>query len=501
MGLISPKVSCVGLHASSSSCRRRPFQASEFSTSTVGIHTQWIAAVASSAKSERKRRTSSIVPDPKSWWSNARDYGTQLPLLVRFARDLARSDRKVFASIVVLNIAQAALPAVDLFLSRRMTELAYSVGIGVPLNWRTFAFAFFGSLTTTIGSLLIDRWSIFFEERLHSTFSLRIQQSILLNLSLNDEELALPSTQRQLQLLRELGGSDIYRRIFDPLVFLSVVNAFFSLVFSGGMLYSQLNPRNTFYLGVSTTFMIIEEWDRWFGQATPTIEHHDISNDAYLRFQALFKMGTSRSLRNEIRMLGLESYLSDQAATSLRQLGSTSTVTPSTNSSLKWPSLITRISRPLSMGIFIVHTALYNDAQLLKNGTTALVSFAEMSILEAAVWDLRMRCSRLSSGLRDLKTGADRIRAWYAIEDDEMVFKREKVTRRYESTVGQGRIGMKIELREVGLQYQGSSNKTLDQVSFAVEAGELVSERPTSGQIIINGHDVHEYDPKDLAVV
>ncbi|KDE05336.1 hypothetical protein MVLG_04251 [Microbotryum lychnidis-dioicae p1A1 Lamole] len=524
-------MSCVGLHASSSSmfppsprtsgCWRRPLQPSEFSTSTVGIHTKWVAALAPPTRAKRNNKVSAILPDPSSWWSNVKDYGARLPLLIRFARDLARSDRKIFASIVALNLAQAALPAAELYLSRRMIELAYSVGIGVPLNWRTFGLAFLGSLTTTITSRLIHRWSTSYEQRLHSTFSLRIQQSILrLNLSLTHEELALPSTQRQLQLLKELGGSDIYRRIFDPLGFLSVANAILSLFFSGGMLYSQLNSRNTFYLGVSTTFMVIEEWDRWFGQATPTIEHYDISNDAYLRFQALFKMGTSRSLRNEIRMLGLESYLSDQAATSLRELGSTSTVIPSTNSSLRWTLIITRLSRPLSMGIFIIHTALYNDAQLLKNGTTALTSFAEMSILEAAVWDLRVRCGRLSSDLKDLKSGADRIQAWYATEDEDLTSKRKKVVRRYESVIADGRRGMKIEFQEVGLRYQGSTNRALDHVSFVVEAGELVaivghngsgktslvslltrSERPTSGRILINGHDVHEYAPKDLASV
>ncbi|SCZ87832.1 BZ3500_MvSof-1268-A1-R1_Chr2-3g05300 [Microbotryum saponariae] len=524
-------MTCVGLHASSSSmfpptpgtpgCWRRPLQPSEFSTSTAGIHTKWIAALAPPTRVKRNRKISAMIPDPSSWWSNIKDYGARLPLLIRFARDLARSDRNIFASIVALNLAQAALPAAELYLSRRMIELAYSVGIGIPLNWRTFGLAFLGSLTTTIASLLIDRWSTFYEQRLHSVFSLRVQQSILrLNLSLTDDELALPSTQRQLQLLRELGGSDIYRRIFDPLGFLSVANAILSLVFSGGMLYSQLNSRNTFYLGVSTTFMVIEEWDRWFGQATPTIEHYDISNDAYLRFQALFKMGTSRSLRNEIRMLGLESYLSDQAATSLRELGSTSTVIPSTNSSLRWTSIITRLSRPLSMGIFIIHTALYNDAQLLKNGTTALTSFAEMSILESAVWDLRIRCSRLSSDLKDLKSGADRIQAWYATEDEDFAVKRKKVARRYESVVAEGRRGMKIDFQEVGLRYQRSTNRALDHVSFAVEAGELVavvghngsgktslvslltrSERSTFGRILINGHDVHEYAPKDLASV
>jgi hypothetical protein len=80
----------------------------------------------------------------------------------------------------------------------------------------------------------------------------------------------------------------VYRR-FDPLGFLSVGNSALSVGLGGVMLWRQINPSNGFFLAVSVAFMVVEELDSSFG-AIPAVEHWDVTNDNYLRFQSLFKV-------------------------------------------------------------------------------------------------------------------------------------------------------------------------------------------------------------------
>lgn len=83
---------------------------------------------------------------------------------------------------------------------------------------------------------------------------------------LDDEELELPETRRKLGLLRELGGSSVYRRIFDPLSFARVGQSALAVGLGATMLVSQLTPANGFFLGLSLTFMALEELDSWYGE-------------------------------------------------------------------------------------------------------------------------------------------------------------------------------------------------------------------------------------------
>ena len=82
---------------------------------------------------------------------------------------------------------------------------------------------------------------------------------------LDDDELELPETRRKLALLRDLGGSSVYRRIFDPLGFIRVGQSALAVVLGAATLALQLTPANSFFLGLSLSFMALEEFDSWYG--------------------------------------------------------------------------------------------------------------------------------------------------------------------------------------------------------------------------------------------
>lgn len=109
--------------------------------------------------------------------------------------------------------------------------------------------------------------STLYEEKLNSRFSLSIQAEILkLHCLLDDDELELPDTRQKLSLLRDLGGSSVYRRMFDPLGFVSVGNSALSVGLGAAMLVSQLTPANSFFLALSLGFMALDEIDGWYGK-------------------------------------------------------------------------------------------------------------------------------------------------------------------------------------------------------------------------------------------
>lgn len=103
------------------------------------------------------------------------------------------------------------------------------------------------------------------EDSINARFSLNIQTEILrIHCLLDDEQLERPDTRKKLQLLRELGGSTIYRRIFDPLGFMSVANSALSVALGGAMLWSQTTPETWVYLAISLGFLCLDEVDAWF---------------------------------------------------------------------------------------------------------------------------------------------------------------------------------------------------------------------------------------------
>lgn len=147
-----------------------------------------------------------------------------------------------------------------------------------------------GLLTRPITQLIACLSSAALEDKLNSQFALNIQTEILrLHCSLEDEDLARPETRRRIALLRELGSSSLYRRVFDPLGFVGVANTALSLGLGAAMLKSQLTRHNGYFFGLSIGFMILDELQRGGGNKQG-IEHHDVSNDAFLRFQNMFKV-------------------------------------------------------------------------------------------------------------------------------------------------------------------------------------------------------------------
>lgn len=109
--------------------------------------------------------------------------------------------------------------------------------------------------------------STLYEEKLNSRFSLNVQAEILKTYCLlDDNELELPETRRKLGLLRDLGGSSVYRRMFDPLGPMRLGQSVLAVGLGAVMLASQLTPANSFFLGLSLSFMALEELDSWYGE-------------------------------------------------------------------------------------------------------------------------------------------------------------------------------------------------------------------------------------------
>lgn len=148
-------------------------------------------------------------------------------------------------------------------------------------------------------------------------------------------------------------------------------------------------------------------------------------------------------------MLGIQDYILSSALTAKAALGSTPTTLGSRSFAqhqppLRLSQLVTQLSRPITTSLFILHTAL-----VAPRGTSPLVSFAEMAVLESAAWNLRVRWTSLRRGVRDLRGGMDSLEAMYECEKVEL--RRRKVTavyrRREREEAGVLSRGMEIEFR------------------------------------------------------
>lgn len=186
---------------------------------------------------------------------------------------------------------------------------------GRRLDPNYFALVFVGEIATSCISELTTTLKELAEEALNSRFALKIRYSILkLFCTLTDDELARPQTRRQLTILKELSGgsaSSIYRNVFDPLGIVSVGSNAISLVLSAAILTKLVTRANIGFFGLQLGFLVLESWshrayyegesENWLAvgaagadapafSADAVIQHEDVTNDAYLRFESLFRV-------------------------------------------------------------------------------------------------------------------------------------------------------------------------------------------------------------------
>lgn len=169
-------------------------------------------------------------------------------------------------------------------------------------------------------------------------------------------------------------------------------------------------------------------------------------------------------------MLGLQPYILNSANSSLLALDGTSTCAspPSTLHSphpLSLPRLVNSLARPITTALFILQTS-------TSRRSSPLVSFAQVSLLEAAVWNLRVRLMSLMRGWAELRDGMERIEALYESESEL-----EKVgdTTRWEKWDGVEGMGCKVEFRRVTARYEERGIAALNDVSFTIYPGQMWS--------------------------
>ncbi|KAK4051991.1 hypothetical protein OIO90_004521 [Microbotryomycetes sp. JL221] len=386
----------------------------------------------------------------------------------RFTSDLANANGWVFWGLIALNIAQACVPAAELLFSQKLIEMAHHVGIGGALDTNALFLTFGGRVVVTIASILIDKLGSLLEDKLSSNFHLNVQTQILrIHCTMTDEELDQPHVKQRLSLLRDLANSGMYRRAFDPLGILGVAQTSLSLALSALMLKTSLNGHNFPLLGISVAFMALEELDRCQA-SSGVVKHHDVSNDAFLRFQNMFKLGTSKAHRRDVISLGIQDHiLSSALAAKEKVVGISTSLTPAmlqpdSRSPLRLTNLILSLARPIITTLFILQAAAQAQA---PNKFSSIVTFAEMNVIDAALWDLRVRWSSLRRGVGDVQAGLDKIQALY--EDTPSASDAADVDLGKGGAVG-------IKARSLSLSYPGSTVNALENVSFQTEPGQLV---------------------------
>ena len=395
---------------------------------------------------------------------------------------------------------------------------ASAVGYGLPLYPRLLAFVLGGRVATALGTELLGRATASFENHLLSSFSLLIQSTVLrIHLALQPDTLATPRTTRRLAVLRELGGaSSVYSRVFNPLAPVAVVQSVVGVGVGVGMLWSGTNWANGVCLAIAVGSLVVDEWEVAGWGRKIEVEHWDVTDDAYLRFQALFKLGTSTRLRREVHSLGLQPFILSSASAALASLGDVDTTPPSSiafHAPLSPLGLLRSLSNTTATAAFILYSALLRPPNLLCN-------FAELGIVEQAAWNVRVQWAGVVRGAREVEEGLEKLEVLYApwpeLEAGGTGREVELVTRFDEE--GTEFSGLEIELRGVSLVYDGSDVPALADVSLRILPGQLVCAvghngsgkstlvallsqevKPTRGQILVNGHPIGDYDRLSLA--
>ncbi|KAM0752100.1 P-loop containing nucleoside triphosphate hydrolase protein [Meredithblackwellia eburnea MCA 4105] len=512
---------------------------SEYVRDTIGVHTRWVVRVGrlqppESQPSKVAKLLKSQLPDLQALGEHCALLFERLPLLLRFARDLARDNGKHFWFILAGKIIQSAIPAAELFLYTKILDMARCVPETGTFDTHLLAWAFTGRVGLMLASMGIEHFSERSENIINSRFSSAVQRSILrLHCKLDDNALALPEVQRQINLLKTLGEGSAYGRLFDPLAFIRVLNTGLSLVFELGVLYLKVNRSNRWLIGLSTAFMALQNFE-W--PATHTdIEHVDTTHDGFLRYKTLYQLGTSPKLRREVRTLGLQQYILDEAEKARLSVGTADTTSLATSpfdharqqlhrsgssghGRFSWQPVLREIERPLTYAIFILVSASQPRTPGLQ-----LLAFADVATLENANRAVYFRFLSLRGYFSELSSGLESMSALYEAESLEKRFRRSaqctymQSKRKVES--GLWATGMKLELKNVSFSYSRGL-PALQNVSFTILPGELIaivgangsgkttlvsllslSERNYDGQILVNDIDIREYLPDDLARV
>ncbi|KAM0786350.1 hypothetical protein ACM66B_001822 [Microbotryomycetes sp. NB124-2] len=410
----------------------------------------------------------------------------------------------------------------ELYFSQKLIAIAHHVGAGGILDSTVLAGAFLGRAACTVCSVVLDRLASILEDKLSSAFALTIQTEILrAHCTLSDEQLAQPRTKHRLGLLRDLGQSGLYRKAFDPLGLFEVGQTGLSLILSAAMFKSTLTARNAPLLGLSLAFLVLEEVDRKLDH-TDAVEHYDVSNDSFLRFQSMFKLGTSKSLRREVVTLGIQDHILASALGArdeLRGVSTSMSPTATQRSTLRLTSLVLALARPITTTLFIWQAAMHNRRASLCSSSSGpqqafapIVTFAEMTIVDSAVWGLRVRWSSLRRGIGDIKDGLDKLAALY--EGDEA-----SISPDYQKRIANdGKRGLDVEFKNVSLRYPATDVPALEEVSFKARAGQLVvlvghngsgkttllsllskTLRASSGDILFNGQAIQSISAREMA--
>ncbi|KAK4050285.1 hypothetical protein OIV83_003606 [Microbotryomycetes sp. JL201] len=416
-------------------------------------------------------------------------------------------------------------PTSEFFFSQKLIAIAHYVGTGGLIEPAVLAGAFIGRAAVTVCSVILDRFACTLEDKLSSSFAMTVQTEILrVHCSLSDDEMTEPRTIQRLALLRDLGQSGLHRKAFDPLGLFGVCQTALSLVLSAAMFKSTLSARNVPLLALSLAFMALEELDRKMSYVD-VVEHYDVSNDAYLRFQNLFKLGTSRLLRREVVTLGIQDHIYSCALEAKSKLqGVSTTMSPAVVQQsmppLRWTNIILALARPISTTLFIWQAAVHNRRPCLPGANHSmqalepLALLAEMNIADGALWDLRVRSSSLRRQLGDARAGLDKIQALYEA-DDRM---RSKSSCRPLMGAEDNKRGLHISLKNVTLRYPSGDVPALDDVSFNIEAGELTvlvgrngsgkstllslfskSLRATAGEMLLDNRPINAVTPQEMA--
>lgn len=161
--------------------------------------------------------------------------------------------------------------------------------------------------------------------------------------------------------------------------------------------------------------------------------------------------------------------------------------------------------------------------------TEAAMSMSSLTFIQSATRNLASSIYRFVYDVQHFGDELSAFKSYYrvleiksAIKEPEEPIKYETMRRKItndkdESKEEQAKSGMEVEFKDVCYTWPGRKEKALDHISFTIKAGELTAIvgyngagkstiialiarlcDPSSGQILINGHDIRSYKTSDL---
>ncbi|KAI5479994.1 P-loop containing nucleoside triphosphate hydrolase protein [Pseudohyphozyma bogoriensis] len=513
----------------------RELDVSEYTVKTVGVVDQW------EFHPKRTRSTSSktswllswnpitwLLAQPVAWWKEGVTTLARIKLLLRFVFVVTKLTQGRFWIVTALRfIISFERTAVKTHLTNEIIEIASSASTSTRLDVSRLSRSLGGHVVLNWAAKRVAQLADELEEVVRSRSTLETRRQLLrMYCTLSDAQLQNPEIRRKVDASRILISN------FTPFHYLDVFTRWTSIASQSALLYSRIDRVNAPFLAFNGALTLVDTFG--FGEAFATeTQATDVSSKAYSRLMTIFSIGTSPRFRRDVVSLNLQDYLLEEFEKSRKELGDTLLNDPNEGRARGrraqrfadeegwWREMVLNSSHLFNYILFAVRAStapvLISLSELMN--LTSQFSSIIHDVHYSAI-HLQQRRDELSS-IQDYYDSLELCRE--AVE--RQVEKREAMKVELEEARRSGVVGvqeggqepLRIEFKNVSMTYGTSKEFALQDVSFTVEPGEVVSivghngsgkttlfsllsksNSVTSGEILLNGIKLEDFPEADL---